>query len=133
MASPSLPKIAIIGAGPSGLTLASLLHKSSLPFNLTIFDLRPLPSTSPSALNTASGSLDLHPESGLLALEKCGLISQFKTLSSECSEETIIADKQGIVRYEDDGHGGDRPEISRNALTALLLSSAPKGLFGKSV
>lgn len=127
-----LPKIAIIGAGPSGLTLASLLHKnlpsSSRPLNLTIFELRPAPT--PNALRTPSGSLDLHPGSGLLAVEKCGLTSQFKTMiNSDCTEEMIIADKSGKACIHDEAQNGNRPEISRNALQHLLLSSLPKDII----
>ncbi|TVY49509.1 Monooxygenase [Lachnellula occidentalis] len=124
-----LPKIAIIGAGPAGLTLANLLHKSfpSSSSPITIFDLRSAPSAS--ALHTPSGSLDLHPGSGLLAIEKCGLTSNFKTLISDCSEQTIVADKSGKIWYQDDNQTGERPEISRNALTYLLLSSLPQDLI----
>ncbi|TVY32378.1 Monooxygenase, partial [Lachnellula subtilissima] len=41
----------------------------------------------------------------------------------------IICDAKGVVRYHDQGHGGDRPEISRNALTGLLLSGVPEEVF----
>ncbi|KAF4628892.1 hypothetical protein G7Y89_g9264 [Cudoniella acicularis] len=122
MATNPLPKIAIIGAGPAGLTLASLLHKSNTQLNLTVFDLRARPSES--ALDEPSGSLDLHAESGQLALETCGLLPQFKALPDACSESMILADKDGLIHLEDSGDG-DRPEIPRNTLTSLLLSSAP--------
>lgn len=119
MTSP--PKIAILGAGPAGLTLASLLTKTNIPF--TVFDLRSRPS--PSAVNTPSGSLDLHRESGLLALQTCGLYERFKGLSGECSEEFKLSDKTGEVKYQDEGHGL-RPEIARNSLAQLLLESIPE-------
>lgn len=114
-----IPRIAILGAGPAGLTLASLLNISKIPY--TIYESRlslPPPST-------PSGSLDLHTESGLLALEGCGLTSNFKSLTSDCSEDTIIADKNGEVKWADDGMGENRPEVARNDLTSLLLSSLP--------
>ena len=114
-------KIAIIGAGPGGLTLAALLHKNSVPF--TVYENRSRPS--PDLVTQPSGSLDLHTESGLLALLSCGLLPAFEKLSAECSEEMMIADKEGIVRYQDDGHGETRPEVSRNSLTNLLLSAMP--------
>jgi 2-polyprenyl-6-methoxyphenol hydroxylase-like FAD-dependent oxidoreductase len=113
------PRIAIIGAGPGGLTLANLLKKSSIPYS--IYDLRPLPD--PSTTHIPSGSLDLHAESGLLALEACGLLPSLEALSADCTEDMILADKDGIVRYEDDGGPRGRPEVSRNSLTDLLLST----------
>jgi 2-polyprenyl-6-methoxyphenol hydroxylase-like FAD-dependent oxidoreductase len=128
MASTTIPRIAILGAGPAGLTLASLLSKNGIPY--TVFDLRPSPSTvtstpHPTSPLVPSGSLDLHHESGLLALQRCGLYPQFQSLKSDCSEDMILADKKGQVRWRDHGEGGGRPEIARNALTDLLLSSVP--------
>jgi 2-polyprenyl-6-methoxyphenol hydroxylase-like FAD-dependent oxidoreductase len=41
----------------------------------------------------------------------------------------IITSKDGSIRFKDDGHGSDRPEISRNALSQLLLSSVPSQLI----
>ena len=117
------PKIAILGAGPAGLTLASLLSTASSPISFTIFELRPRPS--PSDINTPSGSLDLHKDSGLLALGAGGLLENFARLKSECSQELRLSDKFGSVQYQKAGHGS-RPEIERNALTQLLLESVPE-------
>jgi 2-polyprenyl-6-methoxyphenol hydroxylase-like FAD-dependent oxidoreductase len=83
------PRIAIIGAGPGGLTLASLLSKKSISY--TVFDIRSQPLLS--SIDVPSGALDLHAESGILALEACGLLAAFRSLSSECSEDMILADK----------------------------------------
>ncbi|KAF8860298.1 FAD/NAD(P)-binding domain-containing protein [Acephala macrosclerotiorum] len=122
MSSPP-PQIAILGAGPSGLTLASLLSASSKPINYRVFDLRPRPS--PDAVNEPSGSLDLHHKSGLLALKGCGLYEKFEKLKAECGEEAKISDKHGSLQYSDEGDGL-RPEIARNSLTQLLLESIPE-------
>jgi 2-polyprenyl-6-methoxyphenol hydroxylase-like FAD-dependent oxidoreductase len=115
------PKIAILGAGPAGLTLASLFTKHNIPY--TVFDLRSRPL--PSAVNIPSGSLDLHQESGLLALKCCGLFEKFEQRKSECGEEFKLSDKTGAVKHQDEGQGG-RPEIARNSLTQLLLDSVPE-------
>ncbi|PMD53023.1 FAD/NAD(P)-binding domain-containing protein [Hyaloscypha bicolor E] len=123
--SSKTPRIAIIGAGPAGLTLASLLTHNSIPYML--FDLRPPPTNASSTSPLVpSGSLDLHAESGLLALENCGLLDKLQALNRAGSEECIITDKTGEVKYSDDGQGGQRPEIARNDLTHLLLSSIPE-------
>jgi 2-polyprenyl-6-methoxyphenol hydroxylase-like FAD-dependent oxidoreductase len=114
------PKIAILGAGPAGLTLASLFSASSTPINFKIFDLRSRSSSE--LLNQPSGSLDLHQESGLLALKSCNLYENFEQMKAECGEECKIADKNGTLRYRDEGDG-NRPEIARNALTKMLLDS----------
>jgi len=95
--------------------------------NIKVFELRSKPT--PAALETPSGSLDLHNGTGLLAIEKLGLTSKFKTMLSDCSEEMIIADTSGKVCFHDDGHDGNRPEISRNALTSVLLSSMPQDII----
>ncbi|EXJ66652.1 uncharacterized protein A1O5_10323 [Cladophialophora psammophila CBS 110553] len=115
------PKIAIVGAGPAGLTLGVLLHNRGVPFN--IFELRQLPMIE--ELAKPSGSLDLHEDSGLAAIKECGLFDQFLPLTAECSEDDRIADKDGNILYADEGEHSNRPEISRHALTKLLLSSLP--------
>jgi 2-polyprenyl-6-methoxyphenol hydroxylase-like FAD-dependent oxidoreductase len=115
------PSIAILGAGPAGLTLASLFHKKNIRF--AIYDLRAAPSAD--LLSLPSGSLDLHEESGLLALEACGLTAAFEKLPGVCTEQMLITGKDGVLKYQDDGHGGSRPEVPRNDLLHLLLSSIP--------
>lgn len=67
------PRIAIIGAGPAGLTLGALLHKHAIPF--TIFELRQKPTAG--ELSKPSGMLDLHEGSGLAAIRECGLYDEF--------------------------------------------------------
>lgn len=119
------PKITIIGAGPSGLTLAVLLHKSSIPF--TIYDLHAPPTpSSPSSSPPVSGMLDLHASSGLAALQACDLYSSFLPLTTECSQSMLVYDHLGTLVHSDEGDLGEfRPEISRHALTGLLLSALP--------
>ncbi|KAF7896229.1 hypothetical protein EAF00_006243 [Botryotinia globosa] len=120
-----LPRISIIGAGPSGLVLASLFHRSKIPF--TIYDLRSHPS--PGLVDVPSGSLDLHVESGQRALAECGLLQAFRSLTVECSEEHIICDRFGDIKFEAPNHNEERPEISRNSLIDLLLSSLPENII----
>ncbi|KAJ3246970.1 hypothetical protein HDU77_008744 [Chytriomyces hyalinus] len=121
------PTIAIIGAGPGGLTLAALLHKHAVKF--TLYDLRPRPS--PEEMAKISGSLDMHAEAGLAAIEAIGITSEFTALTGECSEATRIANYTAEILYDEDeapeepSNLPSRPEISRNNLTMLLLSQIP--------
>jgi 2-polyprenyl-6-methoxyphenol hydroxylase-like FAD-dependent oxidoreductase len=65
-------KIAIIGAGPAGCTLARLLLHSNTPVDLAIFE----GETSHDA-RTQGSTLDLHTESGIAALKEAGLYDEF--------------------------------------------------------
>ncbi|KAF2501544.1 FAD/NAD(P)-binding domain-containing protein [Lophium mytilinum] len=130
MASPtSKPTVAILGAGPAGLTLASLLRVQSIPY--TIFDLS-------SAISTAGGTLDLHPAAGQAALRAANLWTPFtKHARPESDVMKIVspagvvlwdenkgaADEQPAAETEDDLFGG-RPEIDRSALLSILLEGA---------
>ncbi len=71
--------------------------------------------------------LDLHPDTGLAALEACGLTSEFWARSVECGEAVVVADKDGAVLWSMEDAGGPQPEISRHALTRLLLSKLLAG------
>lgn len=121
MSSSSL-KIAIIGAGPAALTLASLLTASKHAFDFTIFELREKPD--PANVNVPSGNLDLQEEYGLKVVKACGLYERFLEIDSGCTEQTTIVDKTGHVFLDRIGEG--RPEISRHALAHLLLSAIPE-------
>src|SRR5690349_6529220 len=66
----SYPRIAIIGAGPSRLTLARLLVKGSIIPH--VYERDPSPDYRPQG-----GTLDLHGHSGLLALREAGLWDEF--------------------------------------------------------
>lgn len=124
MPSPS-PRIAIVGAGPAGLTLGLLLHRRGIP--VAIFELRPQPTEE--ELARPSGSLDLHEESGLAAIRECGLWEEFVQLTGECSEAQKVADKDGLILHHDGGELSQRPEISRHALIKLLASQLPPDMI----
>ena len=69
----STPKIAIIGAGPAGPTLTSLLHVSEVKVDLTLYELDASPTSC-----SEGGTLDLHSDTCLAALRKCGLWDSFR-------------------------------------------------------
>ena len=109
--------ITIVGAGPGGLTLASVLHRHGI--DATIYELEA------SATARHQGSvLDMHEESGQLALRKAGLFEAFRKIVIPSGDEMRLLDKTGTVRWQDSGNG-TRPEVDRGALRDILLQSLP--------
>jgi 2-polyprenyl-6-methoxyphenol hydroxylase-like FAD-dependent oxidoreductase len=116
----STPSIAIIGAGPGGLTLARLLHINGLP--CTVFE-----SDVSAKSRPQGGSLDLHATSGQAALKAAGLYEEFDKIARREGDARRVADKTGKLYIDDKGHerGSDRPEVDRMALRQMLLDSLP--------
>jgi 2-polyprenyl-6-methoxyphenol hydroxylase-like FAD-dependent oxidoreductase len=115
-----IPSIAIIGAGPGGLTLARLLHINNL--SCTVFENDASPNS-----RSQGGTLDLHPESGQSALKAAGLFDRFQELMRFEGEAFRLADKSGhlYINTSADEPKGRRPEIDRIQLRQLLLDSVP--------
>lgn len=120
----SPPNIAIIGAGPAGLTLARLLLVSGVKVNVTIYERDASPTSRPDQ----GGTLDLHTETGLAAIRKCGLWNSFQRYARYEGQEFIFADKNAteLVHVRSVGGPSDRPEIDRHRLKEVLLESLPK-------
>ncbi|MFJ4439560.1 FAD-dependent oxidoreductase [Streptomyces sp. NPDC088923] len=111
--------IAIIGGGLSGLLLARVLIEGGA--DATVFDLESGPEA-----RTQGGMLDIHEETGQAALRTAGLHAEFRARVHPGGEAVRVWDKAGALVHEeaDDGEG-DRPEIDRGDLRALLLASLP--------
>ena len=117
--------IAIVGAGPAGLTLARLLLVSPISdqIDLGIYDL----DASATSRFNQGGTLDLHSDSGLAALEKMGLMDAAKPHLRYEGEELVIGDLNAtelLHMKEAPKIGGydARPEIDRERLKELLLN-----------
>jgi 2-polyprenyl-6-methoxyphenol hydroxylase-like FAD-dependent oxidoreductase len=110
--------VAIVGAGPCGLTLARLLECKGIDY--VVYERDESPES-----NRTGGSLDIHGKTGQLALQQCGLFEKFA--KNARYEDTVfaIADKTGNLLLEL-GHGRDAPEIDRAQLRQILLDSIPE-------
>ena len=115
------PRIAIIGAGPGGLTLARILHLGGI--EASVFERE-----ADALARPQGGTLDLHEGSGLLAVERAGLDAEFRAIARYDDQGTRLIDKAGRVLFDDPNPGaGNRPEVDRTALRAMLLGALPAG------
>ncbi|RYP72337.1 hypothetical protein DL771_004311 [Monosporascus sp. 5C6A] len=150
--TPSQPKIAIIGAGPVGLTLANILHRNGIT-SFRVFERDTKARSTSNALAQGGGTLDVHADSGQRALAAAGLLEEFNKVARQEGEAVRVVRKDGVVVWDEndtqeDGHaaarepGGKpdaesrgRPEIDRAALRAMLLSALPpeRIVWGKQV
>jgi 2-polyprenyl-6-methoxyphenol hydroxylase-like FAD-dependent oxidoreductase len=117
-------KIAIVGGGPGGLTLARLLQIKGAAVTVYERDLN-------KDVRVQGATLDLHKESGLAALQKAGLMDAFKANYRPGAEKTRVTDNNAIIFYDEhteereEAFGGkySRPEIDRGPLRTMLLES----------
>lgn len=114
-------KVAIIGGGPVGLTLARLLQQTGASVKVYERDEN-------ANARVTGGTLDLHNDTGQKALEKAGLIAAFYKIARPTGERAANMDG-GIVMEEfpDEEHLYYRPEIDRTELRKLLLDNLEEG------
>jgi 2-polyprenyl-6-methoxyphenol hydroxylase-like FAD-dependent oxidoreductase len=116
-------KIAVIGGGPGGLTLARLLQQSGAQVIVYERD------RSRSA-RVQGSALDLHEGSGLAALEAAGLIEAFWANHRPDLDRLRLTDSSGRVLHDHPRNmsgTGKRPEIERGPLRDILLDSLQPG------
>jgi 2-polyprenyl-6-methoxyphenol hydroxylase-like FAD-dependent oxidoreductase len=116
-------KIAIVGGGPGGLTLARLLQQAGA--QVTVYE------RDQSRTARVQGSaLDLHEDSGLAALEAAGLMDAFWANHRPDLDRLRLTDADGTVLYEHLRRMSGphkRPEIERGPLREILLDSLAPG------
>ncbi|KAF2437498.1 monooxygenase [Karstenula rhodostoma CBS 690.94] len=129
------PKIALIGAGPTSLTLAAILHRNNISF--TIYEAAP-------SLRHQGGTLDLHPQTGQQALREAGLWDKFVKYArpeSDCLK--LVNFENGEVFWDENAGDGrpsveekdrsiedafkGRPEIDREWLLRITYGALPEG------
>jgi 2-polyprenyl-6-methoxyphenol hydroxylase-like FAD-dependent oxidoreductase len=116
-------KIAIVGGGPGGLTLARLLQQSGAQVSVYERD------QSRSA-RVQGSALDLHEDSGLAALEAAGLIDAFWANYRPDLDRLRLTDAFGAVLHDHQRRMSGaqrRPEIERGPLRDMLLDSLQPG------
>ncbi|TDZ37932.1 Monooxygenase asqM [Colletotrichum spinosum] len=120
-------KIAIIGAGPAGCLLARLLHLAKI--EATVFE-----SESSPDFRSQGGTLDLHTETGLLALKEAGLFDEFLKYARYDGQYMAMVDKNNKHWFVIKPSGAlnklqERPEIDRPRLREILADSLPEGMI----
>src|ERR1700735_4192404 len=116
-------KIAIVGGGPGGLTLARLLQQSGAQVSVYERD-------QSRDARVQGSALDLHEDSGLAALEAAGLTEAFWANHRSDLDNLRLTDSDGTVLHDHSRRmsgPGKRPEIERGPLRDLLLDSLRPG------
>jgi len=115
-------RIAVIGAGPGGLLCARVLQQHGI--DVAVYD------TDASVYaRDPGGTLDLHADTGQIALEDAGLFDEFLALSRPEGQAKTRLDQHGTVVSaftpgEDDIAA---PEIDRGQLRAMLAEHVKPG------
>ncbi|MCV9927043.1 FAD-dependent monooxygenase [Flavobacterium sp. LS1R49] len=110
-------KIAIVGAGPVGLTMAKLLQQNGI--DVTVYE-----RDKDSQTRISGGTLDLHKGTGQEAMKKTGLLERYYAMATPMGR--TVANEQGKVVFSKKPTTEDQynnPEINRNDLRQLLLDS----------
>lgn len=116
------PTIAIIGAGLSGLVCARVLQRHGLA--VTVYELDPS-----EAARQQGGSLDIHRDTGQIALREAGLYDEFLARTHPQGESNRVLDRTAHVFIDEPepAGGNGRPEIDRKVLRQLFIDSLEPG------
>jgi 2-polyprenyl-6-methoxyphenol hydroxylase-like FAD-dependent oxidoreductase len=112
------PSVAIVGGGPGGLVLARLLQLHDVPF--TLYEREPSHEA-----RDQGGTLDLHEDSGLIAIQRAQLEHEFWRLARPEGNAVRVLDLEGTVHMDetDEDAEAERPEIDRRDLRTMLIQS----------
>lgn len=120
--------IAIIGAGPAGLLLARFFERSRIAY--TVFERDQGPE-----IRSGSGTLDVRPITGQLALKQAGLLDRFNALARHGVSTTIVDAQANVLLNAGGKDDKERPEIDRRDLQRLLQEAVPldKVVWGSKI
>lgn len=118
----SAPRIAVIGAGPGGLTCARVLERHGIA--VTVYE-----RDASADARDQGGTLDLHADSGQIALAEAGLLDDFFALSRPEGQAKRALNRHGevLADYTPSADEDAAPEIDRGPLRTLLADSLAPG------
>jgi len=113
-------KIAIVGGGMAGLTLARLLQLQNAEVKVFERDFN-------QNVRVQGSTLDLHEGTGLEAMKRAGLLDEFYKHHRTDASKMLLVDRSLNIKF-DDHHfskftSETRPEIDRGPLRDILLGS----------
>jgi 2-polyprenyl-6-methoxyphenol hydroxylase-like FAD-dependent oxidoreductase len=121
-------QIAIVGGGPGGLTLARLLQLKGANVKVYERDYN-------KDARVQGSPLDMHRESGAVALRKANLTDEFNAHVRIGADKKIVVNERAEIflsdhqdnLINDDGNQPDNPEIDRGALRKIFLEALQPG------
>ena len=117
-----MARIVIVGGGLGGLMCARVLHRAGMPVDVYDAD-------TAAGARDPGGSLDLHADTGQIALRIGGLLEEFHAVARVEDQAKRACDQHGTVLADFVPEADDTaaPEIDRGQLRALLAASVPEG------
>ncbi|MET8851593.1 NAD(P)/FAD-dependent oxidoreductase [Amycolatopsis sp. NPDC004625] len=113
--------IAIVGAGLGGLACARVLQLHGV--DVTVFE-----QEASAAARPQGGTLDMHGDTGQVALRTAELHEEFRALARPEGQQMRALDPRTAEVVVDEAPDGDfRPEIDRGQLRGILLDSLTPG------